>query len=83
MSTETIYHANRHAQFNSGARTARTNICQGTQNPGEAISAVKALQIANVQGQRIYHITHDNQTSILGNIYHDQVTMDEIKMRLM
>jgi hypothetical protein len=49
------------------------------QNPGEAISAVKALQKANQQGQRIYHITKANQSAILPNIHHDSDTMAEIR----
>jgi len=52
------------------------------QNPGEAISAVKALQKASQQGQRIYHITKDNQSAILSHIHHDQSTMDEIRNAL-
>jgi hypothetical protein len=52
------------------------------QNPGEAISAVKALQKANAQGQRIYHITQANQATILPNIHHDPDTMDEIQNAL-
>jgi hypothetical protein len=52
------------------------------QNPGEAISAVKALQKANAQGQRIYHITAANQSAILANIHHDADTMAEIKNAL-
>jgi len=52
------------------------------QNPGEAISAVKALQKASAQGQRIYHVTKDNQSAILGNIHHDSGTMTEIRNAL-
>jgi hypothetical protein len=52
------------------------------QNPGEAISAVKALQKANAQGQRIYHITQTNQATILGNIHHHPDTIAEIKNAL-
>ncbi|MBN2701233.1 MAG: hypothetical protein JXR29_07270 [Methylothermaceae bacterium] len=52
------------------------------QNPGEAISAVKALQKANAQGQRIYHITPANQSTILPNIHHHPDTMDEIRNAL-
>lgn len=52
------------------------------QNPGEAISAVKALQKANAAGQRIYHITPANQSAILGNIHHDVDTMNEIRNAL-
>jgi hypothetical protein len=36
------------------------------QDPGEAVSAVKALQEASAAGQRIYHITPTNQSTILG-----------------
>jgi len=32
------------------------------QNPGEAISAVKALQKASAAGQRIYRISSANQS---------------------
>jgi len=52
------------------------------QNPGEAISAVKALQKASAQGQRIYQITQANQASTLPNIHHAQATMDEIRHAL-
>jgi len=52
------------------------------QNPGEAISAVKALQKASAQGQRIYQITQANQASTLPNIHHAQATMDEIRNAL-
>lgn len=52
------------------------------ENPGEAISAVKALQKANAQGQRIYHITPANQGTILSNIRHDQATITEIRNAL-
>jgi hypothetical protein len=52
------------------------------QNPGEAISADKALQKANAQGQRIYHLTQANQATVLPNIHHHPDTMDEIKNAL-
>ncbi len=52
------------------------------QNPGEAISAVKALQKASAQGQRIYQITQANQASTLPNIHHASETMDEIRNAL-
>jgi hypothetical protein len=52
------------------------------QNPGEAISAVKALGKANAQGQRIYHITPANQASTLPNIHHNSLVMDEIRNAL-
>ncbi|NOR71424.1 MAG: hypothetical protein GQ532_17325 [Methylomarinum sp.] len=52
------------------------------QNPEKAISAVKALQKASAQGQRIYHITKANQSTILSNIHHDSETMTEIRNAL-
>lgn len=51
-------------------------------NPGEAISAVKALQKASQQGQRIYQITSANQATVLPNIHHDGSTMSEITAAL-
>lgn len=47
-------------------------------NPGEAVSAVKAIALANQQGQRMYHITNANQLTVLPNINHDASTIDEI-----
>jgi len=35
------------------------------ENPGEAVSAVKALAIAAKEGQRIYTVTHENVDSVL------------------
>lgn len=52
------------------------------ENPGEAISAVKALQKASSAGQRIYHVTRDNQASVLAAIHHDAETMNEIRNAL-
>jgi len=52
------------------------------QNPGEAISAVKALQKASAAGQRIYHLTPANQSTTLANIHHDSDTMAEIRNAL-
>ncbi len=52
------------------------------QNPGEAISAVKALTKANAAGQRIYHITSQNQGAALPNIHQNQLVMDEIRAAL-
>ncbi len=49
---------------------------------GEAVSAVKALSKAMVQGQRIYHITAANQASVLPNINHNDLTMSEIRNAL-
>jgi hypothetical protein len=45
----------------------------------DAISAVKALQKANAQGQRIYRITQANMNAVLGNIHHDRATLAEIR----
>lgn len=50
-----------------------------TTNLGEAVSAVKALQKATQQGQRIYQLTAQNITAALPNIHHDSATMDEIR----
>lgn len=51
-------------------------------NSVEAISAVKALSKANQQGQRIYHITKENQATVLPYINHDRRVMEEIKNAL-
>jgi hypothetical protein len=48
----------------------------------DAISAVKALQIASAEGQRVYQITQENMSIALANINHDQETMDEIEASL-
>lgn len=53
----------------------------GTQQV-EGISAVKALQIAAAQGQRIYHITPANQAHALPNLRLDGLAMDEINTAL-
>ena len=50
--------------------------------PGEAISAVKAIQKASAAGQRIYHITPANQSVILGNLHHDSDTLTDIRNAL-
>jgi hypothetical protein len=52
------------------------------ENPADAISADKALQKANAEGQRIYHITRENMTAALANIGHDAATMAEIRAAL-
>lgn len=49
------------------------------QSPGEAISAVKALQKANAAGQRIYRLTQANQAAALPAIHHDALVMQEIQ----
>jgi hypothetical protein len=51
-------------------------------NPPEAISAVKAIAKANGQGQKIFHITSENQASTLPYIHHASATMDEIRTSL-
>ena len=48
----------------------------------DAFSAVKALQKAAAQGQRIYQLTQANQSATLANIHHDPATMDEISNAL-
>jgi len=52
------------------------------QNPPQAISAVKALALANAGGQRIYQVTPANQAATLPNIRHDAGTMAEIRAAL-
>lgn len=52
------------------------------ENPGEAISAVKALSKASAAGQRIYHINQQNQSAILPFINHDSLVMNEIRNAL-
>jgi hypothetical protein len=51
-------------------------------NPPDAVSAVKALQKATQQGQRIYHITPSNNTTALPNIHQHPDTMAEISNAL-
>jgi hypothetical protein len=48
-------------------------------HPGEAVSAVRAIQKATQQGQRIYQLTAQNITTALPNIHHDSATMSEIR----
>lgn len=48
------------------------------QNLPEAISSVKAISMAEDQGQQIYLITQSNQFTVLPNIHHDQDTILEI-----
>ena len=52
-------------------------------NPPDAISAVKALQKASAQGQRIYHLTQENMGLTLGSIHHDLDTILEIRSALL
>ncbi|NIT62225.1 MAG: hypothetical protein GWN00_40345, partial [Aliifodinibius sp.] len=51
-------------------------------NPPEAISAVKALSKANVQGQHIYNLNSSNSADILPRLHHDADTMTEIRNAL-
>lgn len=44
-------------------------------NRPDAFSAVKGLQKAVAQGQRIYQLTQANQTATLSSIRHDPTTM--------
>ncbi len=50
--------------------------------PAQGVSAVKALQIASSQGQRIYHITQQNQTQALPNLHLDGLAISEITQAL-
>ena len=50
--------------------------------PADGVSAVKALALANSQGQQIYQITPANQAQILPNIHFASETMDEIRSAL-
>lgn len=52
------------------------------ENPGEAISAVKALSKASSERQRIYQVNKVNMTTTLPNIYHDPATIAEIVVAL-
>ncbi|QKT03858.1 hypothetical protein HUS23_08505 [Ectothiorhodospiraceae bacterium 2226] len=49
---------------------------------GGAVSAVKALQLAAAQGQRIYHITKANQGIMLPDVRQSQVVMNDISAAL-
>lgn len=51
-------------------------------NPVGGVSAVKALQIAASQGQRIYHISPTNQAQVLPNLHLDAQAMSEITTTL-
>ncbi|QKT03861.1 hypothetical protein HUS23_08540 [Ectothiorhodospiraceae bacterium 2226] len=52
------------------------------ENPGEAVSAVKALQKAAAQGQRIYHVTPANQDTALADLGHSAQTLNDIRSAL-
>ena len=49
------------------------------ENPPNAFSAVKALQIASGEGQRIYQITQANISSVMPNLNLDAATETEIQ----
>lgn len=51
-------------------------------NPGEAISAVKAISKAAQAGQRIYTINQANMATVLPNINHSSFVMGEITTAL-
>ncbi len=53
------------------------------QNAGEAISAVKALAKAQLEGQRIYQITQENIDTALPNIHLDSDTVTAIQNAVM
>lgn len=48
----------------------------------QSISAVRALQLAMQQGQRIYHITPVNQAQVLPNLHLDNLALSEINQAL-
>jgi hypothetical protein len=52
------------------------------ENPGEGVSAVRALQKAAQQGQRIYHITQANMATALPNLHFHPETLAEIRQGL-
>ncbi|NOZ52354.1 MAG: transglutaminase domain-containing protein, partial [Gammaproteobacteria bacterium] len=52
------------------------------QNPPNAFSAVKALQIASTEGQRIYQITQVNISSVMPNLNLDAATETEIQQAI-
>jgi len=49
------------------------------ENPGEAVSAVKALAIANAEGQRIYQVTSENVNAVLPVLNISSEVKDEIR----
>jgi len=49
------------------------------QNPGEAVSAVKALALASAQGQRIYRVTAANVNSVLPVLNISSEVKEEIR----
>jgi hypothetical protein len=51
-------------------------------HPVQAASAVKVLQIAVNQGQRIYDITEQNRSQAFSNLYLDNNAMSEISLAL-
>lgn len=52
------------------------------ESQGDGISSVKALQIANANNQRTYHITNKNKPNSLPLIHHNQLVMTEINQAL-
>jgi hypothetical protein len=52
------------------------------QQPAQGVSAVAALRLAAQQGQRVYHITPQNQTQVLPNLRLDGLAMTEISQAL-
>ncbi|HEW97299.1 MAG: hypothetical protein DRR16_13385 [Candidatus Parabeggiatoa sp. nov. 3] len=49
------------------------------EHPGEAVSAVKALAIANAEGQRIYQVTSENVNAVLPVLNISSEVKDEIR----
>ena len=52
------------------------------QQAGHGVSAVRALQLAAQQGQRIYHITPANQAQVFPNLHLDGLAINEIMQAL-
>lgn len=51
-------------------------------NPVQGVSTMKALQLANTQGQKIYTINQANVANILPNLTHSSATMSDISCHL-
>jgi transglutaminase-like putative cysteine protease len=70
--SSTLEHAVPEQMFNADAS-----------NPPDAMSAVKALSMANVQGQRIYQVAQDNLYEALPNLHLYSETEDEIRQAVL
>jgi hypothetical protein len=78
----------RNFQFHTGVlssgleHSVPEQIMNSPTQPPLGVSAVKALQMAASQGQRIYHITSQNQALALPNLHLDGLAMSEISSAL-